>query len=372
MNEECHYDDEYIENMMLPFSYTDAYIIGKACYYYREEEESFLVSKNLEHRFTNRLNTNTVVIKMNDRVHKLIDKNFIENLKKYMISSYNGKNMYSADRFDFIDGDYRYHHIYKKEINITKLYNHGNYENENTLPVVMCLYKRVNLLKNTIECLNKQKDKNFCLYIWNNSPTTESDLINMINQYRPKFNVFGYTSDENVGGIGRFYLTRQINKEKHIKYVIFVDDDELFEDNFISYLRSVAKEKCSWNYYGKKFIKGCPYIYLDKNGAYDDKLNDKNKVHVNYGETYDYGGTGGMIIDSSLFDDDEFYYSFPKEYILVEDLWMSFYGNLFKGYNFYKARIDIKLIKDDKNTCTNIWDLKNHLLEYCRRNGWNV
>lgn len=185
MNENCHYDDEYIENMMLPFNYTDAQIIGKACYYYREEEESNLVSKHLEHKFTNRLNTNTLIIKLDINTKRLININIIENIKTYLNNlGTNTTLAYSADRFDFIDNDYKYHLIYKRDININNIFSYGqNYENENTIPIVMCCFKRVNLLKNTIDCLNKQKDKNFSLYIWNNSSFSESELTNVIRQH---------------------------------------------------------------------------------------------------------------------------------------------------------------------------------------------
>ncbi len=79
-----------------------------------------------------------------------------------------------------------------------------------------------------------------------------------------------------------------------------------------------------------------------------------------------------MIIDTMIFRDDDFYQSLPEKFKFVEDLWMSFYGNTKLGYKFIKMDQNIKQIKDNGDQCVNIWDIKNLLLTYCRKLGWNI
>jgi len=364
MNEWCIYKPNYVENMLLPKLYTDANIIGKGSFNYG----NILVSPGLEHRFSNRLNMNTLVIKNNDDIIKLFDSDLLDNLESYMKNSYNGSNMYSVDRFDFIDNEKKYHYYNKYPINIEPVINLPINESH-IIPIVMCCYNRIDGLSETIKCLNEQTDRNFVLYIWNNKPTEKQKLLNKISDAKPKFNVYCHQSIKNVGGIGRFYMVKELLKTKNYKYVIFIDDDQYLDKQVVDRFRKVAKPKHSYNWYGRKFVKDMPYFVFNNSKDVNAK---KCSVNVKYDQEYDYGGTGGMIIDTDIFKIEDFYNSLPKKFMFVEDLWMSYYGNNKLNYKFIRVEQGIKQINDGNDQCISIWDVKNLLLEHCRSLGWNV
>jgi hypothetical protein len=368
MNENCTYSRTYVDGILLPMLYTDAEIVGKGCYHYRTENN--IISRPLEHRFSNRLNINTIAIKLNNNTKKLLNSKIINNINKYLQEKFNGKNMYSTDRYDFIDLDIKYHYMFKNKIKVNKITNHRVNKDQNVLKIVMCQWKRQRNIQKLIFKLNLQNDKNFELYIWNNNYEERRNLELSIKSNQPKFNVYVYHSYENVGGIGRFYMVNHLLNVKYFRFVIFIDDDQIFNSSLVSIFRNVAKEYHSYNWYGRKFIKGNPYVQLDNNGKKKDNKNNRQKVLVN--QEFDYGGTGGMIIDTRIFSNLNFFYEFPKEYTFVEDLWMSYFAKKYYNYKIIKVDQNIQTIKDNNDQCENIWDIKNHLLEYCREQGWNV
>jgi hypothetical protein len=366
MNEWCDYDNDYVPNMILPNLYTDVDIIGKGSFFYRNNMN--LVSKELEHRFTNRLNINTIVINSNERTMPLIDNNLINNISDYLANNFNDRNMYSVDRFDFVDKYDNYHYFETNEIDLEHVNKASVIQIQDVLPVIMCVYNRINLIGSTIECLNKQTDAKFILYVWNNRPDQSTQLMNCIKKSKPRFNIYIHNSKYNVGGIGRFYLIRELLKTKNYKQTIFIDDDQEFDKELVSKFRAVAGPKRSYNWYGRKFVKDVPYFNNHK--LVTQKL--ATNVYVKIDETFDYGGTGGMVIDTMIFKNDEFYKLLPDKFKFVEDLWMSYYGSARLGYKFIKINQNIKQIKDNEDQCTKIWDIKNLLLQYCRKLGWSV
>lgn len=361
MNDKCLYNKDYINNMMLPFLYTDATIIGKACYNYQNKTT---ISPTQEHTFTNRLNPNTLVIKHTpETTHLLTSPNPINNIKAYLLKSYNKTNMYSTDKYDFVDNDTTYHYFNKYPITLNKVHTTPSPTHQPTptptpTPIIMCCYDRVDSITKTIQCLNKQTDKNFELYIWDNSHQ-KATLLKNIKSSNPSFNISCHHSKTNVGGIGRFYIAKVL---ENTDYVIFIDDDQTFDEHLVAIFKKAAKKNHSFNWYGRKFIKGAPYF----------ATNTTTTTNTKCTELYDYGGTGGMIIDINIFKDINFYKDFPKEYLFVEDLWMSFYATTKHNYKFYRIKQNITNQPDNKNQCTAIWDIKNQLLEYCRKLGWNV
>ena len=80
----------------------------------------------------------------------------------------------------------------------------------------MCLWKRIHYLKNTLQYLEDQNINNYItLCLWNNN----KDLINEINKIIQDFKgnkvkVIVHHSPENIGGIGRFILTKYICEKK--------------------------------------------------------------------------------------------------------------------------------------------------------------
>lgn len=370
MQESCFYHRSYINNMLLPTLYTDAIIIGKGCYYYKTKD--VVVSRHLEHRFTNRLNLNTLVIKLNHITKLLFNSDFLTNVNNYLVNNFNNKNMYSTDKYDFFDQHSKYHYYPANSINLSFLYSHR--ESNNTfLKIVMCCWKRIDSIKSTIRDLNVQTDRNFELYIWNNNFDKKNVLESHITSSHPHFNIHVHHSHKNVGGIGRFYLTHHLLKHTNFRYVIFIDDDQSFGDELVANFRSHAKPNHSFNWYGRRFRKGYPYRQLNKNGRPINDASDPTKLaNINIGSEFHYGGTGGMIIDTRVFNNIKLFYDLPKEYLFVEDLWLSFYAKHIYNYKIIRIEQQIRTFNDKQDQCHHLWDLKNHLLEYCRDLGWNV
>lgn len=354
MNEHCIYGEDYIENMLIPTLYTDAHIIGKGAYYFNNNK---LVNASLEHRFTNRLNINTIILKSTPQTKMLLNENILNSITEYINYEFNGTNMYSCDKYDFYDNQRNYHCIFNKDIEI-RCINKIQESNKDTLKLIMCQWKRTDIIKKVLNKLNKQTDMNFELYIWNNSK------INIDTECKGKFNIYIYDSENNIGGMGRFYLTHYLLKRDSFKYVIFFDDDQLLPDDFVTTCRQFKKEKTAYSWYGRVFYKDQPYTYVKKD---NNQIIDYNRL-----KEFDYGGTGGMIVDTSVFSDDAFYFTMPKEYLFVEDLWLSYYSTINMNYKFLKLPVQIKNIKDGKDQYNSLIDLKNIMLEYCRNNGWNV
>jgi hypothetical protein len=354
MSSMCSYSNDYTKNMLLATLYTDAEIIGKGCY--AKKTKQTLIDINLEHSFTNKLNTNTLLIKHSNKIRNFFNKNILFNIKSYIQSEYNGINMYSTDSGDFIDIDkFVFSTDYNIELN-TLSYKKDT--NSQTQVIIMCCWKRSENITKTIVCLNLQRIMNFELYIWNNNHRQVRILEKLILDSKPEFNIHIHNSKENIGGMGRFYMTRFLLKNRNFNKVIFIDDDQIFNETFVYKMKSNGKllHACCW--YGRVFNR-------------KEYKNGKNKGFKE-GDILNYGGTGGMIIDTRVFKDDNLFIQLPEEYFFTEDLWLSYYSQFKYNYKFIKIDVPIHMIVDDNDQCHELWETKEELLRHCRKLGWKV
>jgi len=235
--------------------------------------------------------------------------------------------------------------------------------------IVMCTWKRRQYLQNTIIMLEKQKNKqkiNF--FIWNNNNNEESSFFSTIKSNIININI--HHSPINIGGIGRFILTKYIcEKLHHFPSVIFIDDDQLFDNNTIEILLTNFNENESYHWSGKIFNKSSYWKGI-------------SNVYHPCGEHYkylDYGGTGFMIINTECFLIEDFY-KFNKKYLFIEDLWMSYFISKKLGYrlkNGKDLKNDVKIINGENNSIIAqvnlLKSLKDEFLELLRTEGeWDV
>lgn len=251
----------------------------------------------------------------------------------------------------------------------------------NSIFVVMCLWNRIHYLEKTLKYLENQNvDKLITLCIWNNNNESTEEIDNIINNFKgKKVKVIIHHSPENVGGIGRFIFVKYICEKKHnFENVIFIDDDQILKDTFITRLLKNKTEKSGFHWYGKKFYKDKTYWDSWKNLRYKER-SDYNYTDFNR-NILDYGATCGMIIDTECFLMDDFY-NFNKEFQFVEDLWMSYYVitklgyKLFNGFNELKYCIENEpVISNDANAqWTKLTNVKDIFLKSLREEGgWNV
>ena len=106
-----------------------------------------------------------------------------------------------------------------------RLININDIINPDSVLVVMCLWKRIQYLNNTLQYLEDQNiDKSITLCIWNNNKELEKKIGNIIDNFKSeKLKVIIHHSRKNIGGIGRFVFTKYIcEQKKHFKNVIFI------------------------------------------------------------------------------------------------------------------------------------------------------
>lgn len=230
----------------------------------------------------------------------------------------------------------------------------------NSVPVIMCIWQRLENLPLTLELLNKQKDVNFDLYLWNNNvELSEKQITDVINDVNVNYNIYLYNHEKNIGGFGRFYTARAINKLRHYRYAIFIDDDETFDDNTINDFLSEAEPEKMTSIWGHSLVKGSNYQIRRK---------------VGYDQDCQYCGTGGMVVDISIFQDNKVF-DCPRKYWFIEDLWLSYIGHT-KGWKLKGSKAKVVPDHFDKKGM-GVWQkgiasLKIEMLEYLRNEGWCV
>ena len=213
--------------------------------------------------------------------------------------------------------------------------------------VIMCVYRRIPRLAVTLDMLNAQTWRHFELFIWNNSGKILSikDGLN--------FRVTVIDSAVNVGGFGRFYAARTIYED--FDKMVFIDDDQIFDGQMLQTLvgESRPQSVCawwSWNFREKYFARS----------------------RCGPGESAMYCGTGGMIIDASVFADDRLF-DCPSKFWFIEDLWLSYFVSHNYRWPLYASGVDIQIIDDGKDQFRKLKALKNDFLAYLRDTGrWRI
>lgn len=244
------------------------------------------------------------------------------------------------------------------------IYNEKIINPENNICIIMCLYKRIYRLKTILELLDNQTVKNLHLYIWNNNYENNKELEDIINSTIINYNISWYNSFENIGGIGRFVFIRKLLIDnKNYDKVIFIDDDQEFDNDAIETLINKYKPNSSYHFYGKNFFKK----------SYQKSITTYS-VNFDY-TTLDYGGTGFMIIDINIFKSYNVF-NFNIKYQFIEDLWLSYYEKKFMNYDIYhciELRKKVRMINDGFDQYKNLISLKNEFLELLRTEGeWDV
>jgi len=303
---------------------------------------------------------------------------------------------------------------------------------EKGVSVVMCLWKRIELLPSTLKNLGEQDiDLPINLFLWNNNKDINQKIIDIIGNYKSnKVKIYLHNCENNIGGIGRFVMSKYLKQNiSHFDEVIFIDDDQILDKDVIRLLYEQYKKNknLSYHWYGRIFKTSrlnklelkelckipnwkeqkienlVDYEWDNGNITKIKKIPVRNNVsymnalfpvmsHFTMKETniraiecypnmpdkdyLDYGATGCMIIDSKIFVDNRFF-KFNKKYAFIEDLWMSFFAQKYYGIKmilFNEIKNKVKNISDGKNqTAKNLFLLKNEFLDLLRKDGeWEV
>lgn len=240
---------------------------------------------------------------------------------------------------------------YKSVLSIKKARAKSLYvaKNKPTVAVIMCTWKRPDLIGMTLEHLDNQKlakGQSIELYIWNNNLRIANKLSRRITSYTPTgslLNVKLHNSLVNIGGFGRFYMARAIQSK--YQHVIFIDDDESLPTDFISKAQKMQKPKTIASH----------WAFSMKTGYWD-------RTSVSGNQQANYCGTGGMVLDSSIFLNNELY-ACPLKYWFVEDLWLSLFA-VNQGWKLRKLAVDITFIEDGNNQYESMLGKKADFYDY--------
>jgi len=237
--------------------------------------------------------------------------------------------------------------------------NQGNSpKTSGILPIIMCTWQREEGFQSVVEQLNIQDFQDFHLFVWNNNPE-KNEFFESTLREKSKFNATIYNSKKNIGGFGRFYLARHLQREKFKGFCVFIDDDQTFgKDSLSIFIKEANKREISSQWAWK--LRSLEYYGAD------------NRINVNGGETVDYCGTGGMVCDLDIFKEDALF-ECPQKYWFIEDLWLSFYANHYKGYILRKSSANFINGSDEHNLFDKVKHLKSPMVKDLVENyGWKI
>jgi hypothetical protein len=208
--------------------------------------------------------------------------------------------------------------------------------------IVMCCWKRIFNLEKQVEMLDIQTcASRIYLHLINNNPENIYVLNEMVILFKTKYRNIQISVKhyENIYfGFQRFLYIRDFIYKSHVAdYVIIIDDDQLFDKNWVNNIYNMATPKTYIGWYCKKWDKNKDYW----NGSiltHKDCILGK-KTHI---RDFDYVATCGCIIDINIFNETSLLWNIPTDLPTgvsiynIEDLWLSFIVK--GGYNWKNKR----------------------------------
>jgi len=204
----------------------------------------------------------------------------------------------------------------------------------NKLAVFLTVYDRFENLAQTIRMFHNQLNKDFDLFIVNNSDqdikhlvNIECEIINMRNEY----NIYG-----------RFFAVRDVLYRGY-EMIAFLDDDIAIPATYVKLCHMHFDPKC---------IKSFWSFEISTDYWVRKKLNGTRNGH--------YAGAGGLLAPVEFFKQPELY-ECPPAYWIMDDIWMS---HVILAYTDYKIRflpIPVTFLDDDKATYKKIRQQKSDM-----------
>ena len=220
------------------------------------------------------------------------------------------------------------------------------------IEVCLVIHKRGYRLPEILKQLQNQTFQNFRLNIWNNSGKLWLDLRILPIKKRRIVN----TMVKNIGSQARF----KIIKETSGNPIVFIDDDMVFEKDFLEHCHKKYLE------YDKKCIIG----WFSKTWP---KENYHNCILFHpEGTEVDYIGTGGMILDREIFDKESSLQKIPNKYAKVEDLYLCAIAQMKYGMKLIAIEPHCKLKIDGYDQYKKLLEYKERAFISLRKEGWKL
>lgn len=191
----------------------------------------------------------------------------------------------------------------------------------------MCSYSRPERLQTIKDLLAAQTYKDFDFYIIDNTK-------------------------ENRGAKERF---KEVLRHEN-NPILFIDDDESPAPDFVEYMMSQYDPDC---------VKGWFTRIFNKESYWDSIAYSASGTEV------DYVGTGGMILDRKIFDENPELSDIPPEFEKVEDLYLSYLARK-KGLKLMAVDPHIKIEVDGKDQYKGLGFYKEEAFRLLRLDGWKL
>lgn len=222
-------------------------------------------------------------------------------------------------------------------------------EPKESIEVCFLVYQRPERVPEILERLKAQTVQNFKVNIWNNSGK-KLDVSSF-----PKDRIQVINSKKNVGSQARFKLAKKTTSNP----IIFFDDDENLNPNFVEYHYSQYLK------FGSKSILGYHTRTFDKESYWKG-------VGAKYGQEVDYIATKSMIFDREIIDIEPLLQDIPEPFTKVEDLYMCYLARVKYGMKLIKIESASKDIADNKNQYNRLIDYKEIAFKELRKIGWKL
>jgi hypothetical protein len=220
------------------------------------------------------------------------------------------------------------------------------------VPVVMCTWKRIERLPETLHMLAEQTAQ-ASVHIWNNNAKEAEHLDSLLrNSPIPAESIH---STRNIGAFGRFYLARDL-AETHAA-VLFIDDDQEFGPSM------VADQLAS---FAPRTLAGW-WAFTYRPGAHS--YAERDRVLATLARA-DYVGVGGMIADSAIFEDLELF-DCPRRYWFVDDMWLSYFAGV-RGWSIRRSSAEFSFFSDGQDLDPTLVVTKVRMFRYLKRRGWQL
>jgi len=217
------------------------------------------------------------------------------------------------------------------------------------IEVCFLVYQRPQRLSEILSQLKIQTIQNFRINIWNNSGK-KLDISSF-----PKDRIKVIDSKENIGSQARFKLAKQTTGNP----IIFFDDDESLNPNFVEYHYSQYLKfgsKCILGWWTRTFIR--------------ESYGKSQSIKVKYGQEVDYVGAGGMVLGREIFDKESLLQNIPKPFDKAEDLYLCYIARMKHGMKMIRIESACKMLVDNKDQYKSI--NKEKIFTELRKMGWRL
>jgi len=240
--------------------------------------------------------------------------------------------------------------------------------------IVMCVYQREERFPGIMQNLKNSKTPGYKihLHVCVNHPNN----IEIVKKYAES-NFFessqvsvDYVIYDNHWGFARFEIAQDLFKRELVDYVIMIDDDETFSQSFIFGMYQEREPKCYVGWYGRFFKYQSEYW---NPGAISKYKGDRYTA-------YDYIGTGGSLIDVGIFQDKFTIEKCPKDFVNIEDVWLSYCVGRYEGWKRKATRVKPTSFRKRKRreirakralwSMTGMKQKKNRMVEYLQQRGY--